>query len=136
MAMKWSDDLSIGVDLVDNQHKEIFTRVNSLLGAMAQGKGKEEVGKVLAYLADYVVKHFGAEEGLMTKYNYDGYSKQKAEHTKFLRDFSGLKREFETQGATSHLVIQTQRQLCDWLINHITNEDKKLGTFLKSEAHG
>lgn len=136
MATKWSDDLSIGVDAIDTQHKGIFTRVGSLLAAMGQGKGKDEIGKVLTYLADYVVKHFGAEEALMTKYNYSDYSKQKAEHTQFIKDFSALKKEFEAEGATSHLVIKTQRQLCDWLTKHITNEDKKFGTFLKNEGHG
>lgn len=135
MATKWSDDLSIGIGLVDTQHKEIFTRVGNLLTAMGQGKGRDEVGKVLTYLADYVVKHFGAEEALMTKYNYGDYSKQKTEHTQFIKDFSTLKKEFEAEGATSHLVIKTQRQLCDWLTNHITNEDKKFGIFLKNAGH-
>jgi len=134
MAVQWTENLAVGVDEIDDQHKGIFSRVNNLLSAMAQGKGREEVGKVLTYLANYVVKHFKAEEDLMSKNNYAGYPAQKAEHMQFIKDFSGLKREFETNGVTSHLVIQTQRQLCDWLTKHIGNEDKKLGTFLRMKA--
>lgn len=37
---------------------------------MAQGKGRDEVGKVLTYLANYVVKHFKAGEDLGLKSNY------------------------------------------------------------------
>ncbi len=134
MQMQWSEKLAVGVDVIDNQHKGIISRINNLLNAMSQGKGRDEVGNVLTFLADYVVKHFTAEEGLMKKYNYDGYSEQQAEHAKFIKDFSLLKKEFETGGVTSTLVLQTQRQLCDWLTNHITNKDKQIGVFIKKCA--
>lgn len=134
MAMQWNENLAVGVDVIDNQHKGIISRINNLLNAMSQGKGKDEVGKVLTFLADYVVKHFTAEEGLMKKYNFSGYPEQQAEHAKFIKDFSLLKNEFETRGVTSTLVLQTQRQLCDWLTNHITNKDKQIGVFIKKCA--
>jgi hemerythrin len=134
MQMQWSEKLAVGVDVIDNQHKGIISRINNLLNAMSQGKGKDEVGNVLTFLADYVVKHFSAEEGLMKKYNFDGYPEQQAEHAQFIKDFSLLKREFETGGVTSTLVLKTQRQLCDWLTNHITNKDKQIGVFIKKCA--
>lgn len=62
---------------------------------MAQGKGKDEVGKVIAFLADYVTKHFKAEEEIMEKHNYGTISSQKIEHAQFIRDFSDLKNDFE-----------------------------------------
>ena len=134
MQMQWSEKLAVGVDTIDNQHKGIISRINNLLNAMSQGKGKDEVGNVLTFLADYVVKHFTAEEGLMKKYNFSGYPEQQAEPAKFLKDFSLVKREFDTEGVTSTLVLKTQRQLCDWLTNHITNKDKQIGVFIKKCA--
>ena len=134
MAMQWSEKLAVGVDVIDNQHKGIISRINNLLNAMSQGKGRDEVGNVLTFLADYVVKHFTAEEGLMKKYNFSVYSEQQAEHAKFIKPFSLLKKEFEPGGVTSTLVLQTQRQLCDWLTNHITNKDKQIGVFIKKCA--
>jgi hypothetical protein len=50
------------VDEIDDQHKEIFRRINGLLDSCRQGKGKEDVGKVINFLDDYVVTHFGREE--------------------------------------------------------------------------
>ncbi|NUO07333.1 MAG: hemerythrin family protein [Candidatus Brocadia sp.] len=134
MAMQWNNNLSVGVDVIDNQHKGIISRINDLLHAMSQGKGKNEVGKVLTFLADYVVKHFSAEEALMRKYNFTGYAEQQAEHAQFIKDFSLLKNEFETRGITSTLVLQIQRQLCDWLTNHIINKDKQIGAYIKQCA--
>ncbi|MEK7700013.1 MAG: hemerythrin domain-containing protein [Planctomycetota bacterium] len=65
MAVQWSENLAVGVTMIDDQHKGIFSRINTLMSAMSQGKGKEEVGKVLEFLADYTKKHFSAEEKLM-----------------------------------------------------------------------
>lgn len=131
MAYQWSKDLVIGIEIIDNQHKEIFNRLNTLLDAMDKGKGKKEIDTLLDFLAHYIKEHFSAEEELMTKYNYNGYLKQKTGHTQFIKDFFNLKREFNSQGSTLHLVVRTQQQLGDWLTNHIKVEDKKLtGIFI------
>lgn len=38
--------------LLSTQHKGIFTRVGSLLTAMEQNKGRDDVDKALTYLTD------------------------------------------------------------------------------------
>lgn len=119
---------------IDAQHKGIFTRVDNLLNAMSQGKGREEVGNVITFLADYVVKHFKAEEDVMVKHNYNGYAKQKDEHVQFLKDFTDLKKEFDTNGVSCLLVVQVQNKVCNWLKIHIGNEDKKIGEFIKARG--
>lgn len=65
MAIEWTQDLSTGSDEIDNQHKELFRRINSLLDACNQGKGREEIGKTVQFLEDYVITHFSAEEEYM-----------------------------------------------------------------------
>ena len=60
MAVQWSENLAVGVNMIDEQHKGIFSRINNLMNAMSQGKGKEEVGKVLEFLADYTQKNISA----------------------------------------------------------------------------
>lgn len=132
MAFQWSEDLSTGAYIIDNHHKGIFKAVNSLLSAIEEGKGADEIGKVIEFLGYYVVEHFRAEERLMRKYNYyDGYLPHKTDHTQFVKDFAAFKKEFETNGATSRLVLQIQYWLYNWLMIHIGREDKKLGAFMK-----
>ena len=36
--MQWTEDLTVGVEAIDNQHKELFSRINSLADAIRQGK--------------------------------------------------------------------------------------------------
>src|SRR3989304_788930 len=130
MTNRWSESLITGVETIDDQHKGIFTRIHNMLKAMWEGGGKGEIIEII----DYVTLHFKAEEKLMTKHNYVSYSKQRTEHLLFIKDFSRIKREYETWGVSSHLLVETQQRLCNWLINHIGNEDKKLGVFLQKCA--
>lgn len=130
MAIEWSKNLSTGVEWQDRHHKELFRRINNLLEAMIVGLGKEEVKKLFKFLDDYIVVHFEAEEQAMNRYNYPGVLPHLAEHTHFIEDIARLRQQFE-QNASSGLVIKVQRQVVDWLINHIGGLDMRLGAFIK-----
>ncbi|MGE5620693.1 MAG: bacteriohemerythrin [Sphingomonadaceae bacterium] len=133
MPVQWTSDLSVGVALIDDQHKELFKRVNQLLEATSHGKGKEEIGRIVQFLGEYVVTHFGTEEKAMIQHGYGGIATHKAEHLAFLKDFEDLAKSYQTQGTSTSLVLALQRRVVDWLINHIGKSDKALGTFLKSK---
>ncbi len=63
MALQWSDVLASGSTEIDDQHKELFASVNGMLAAFEKGSAdRQEIGKIVAYLTDYVVFHFGTEE--------------------------------------------------------------------------
>ncbi len=132
MAIAWTSDLATSVDEIDSQHKELFRRINSLLEACNQGKGKGEVQNVIAFLEDYVVSHFGEEERYMEKYSYPDAGLHKDQHREFMKNFADLKRQFETDGPGVHIVITTNQMVVDWLRTHIQRLDKALGAFLKT----
>jgi hemerythrin len=134
MDLQWTSDLSVGVDEIDDQHKELFQRLNNLRIAMGQGKSRAEIGKTVKFLQDYVVEHFATEERHMGRYGYPAFGAHKAEHEAFIKDFSAFKKKLENieihGGITSFLAIEMQRRLYDWLINHIGRIDKALGNYL------
>ncbi|MCE1246679.1 MAG: bacteriohemerythrin [Firmicutes bacterium] len=130
MEFKLTPDLMVGYPKIDEQHKELIDRINALNKAMANRAGKEEVGKIIDFLDEYVIFHFNAEEKLMEQYKYPEISFQKTEHRNLISSVKKFKKDFETQGASATLVIQTHKFLSDWLINHIKKMDAKLGAFL------
>lgn len=130
--MQWSNELSSGVDLIDTQHKELINRINGLLDAMKQGKGKNEVIKTVSFLSDYVVSHFGEEEKYMTAYRYPETVAHKMAHKDFINDFTRLFKGIGGGQADSVTVIQVQSRICDWLVQHICKTDKALGNYLKT----
>ncbi len=135
MSFEWNEGLATGIAGIDNQHKELFKQLNVLLDAMDRGKGKEDVGQVLVFLENYIATHFRDEERYMSERAYDGLHSQRAEHSRFIKDFYRLKNELMQWGNTLHVVVRVEQALGNWLINHIKTEDKKMAATLKSAAN-
>lgn len=133
MAINWTEDLRVGVDTIDNQHKELFNRINNLLDACTHGKGSEEVKRTLNFLSDYVITHFGTEERLMARYNYPDYASHKEKHEKFNKEFAELKMRIQKEATGLLTTLGTNHLLIDWWLNHIGKVDKELGAFLKAK---
>ena len=131
MAIKWSPEYAIDVEIIDNQHKELFNAVNNLLEACSQGKGKEEAGRILQFLENYVVEHFHTEEGIQRENGFPEYPQHKAAHEGFIQSFTELKKAFAEEGVTLSFVVKINKMVVDWLIQHVTQVDKRLGIFLK-----
>ncbi len=131
MPIVWNDNLASGSTEIDTQHKELFTRIDSLLAAFEKGSGKDEVAKVIQYLSDYVVFHFGNEEGYMAKFGYSSATAHKAQHEQFVKNFVKLKERLMMEGINAQLAEEAKELCVDWLINHIKYSDRALGMFLK-----
>jgi methyl-accepting chemotaxis protein len=135
-SLQWTNDLAVGVDKIDSQHQELFARINKLLDACNQGKGRETVDEIIKFLEDYVVTHFTLEEEFMAKYNYPGHTVHNEQHHQFVNSFARLKEKIDREGVGSHISIYTNQIVVDWLQDHITKTDKALGKFLKQKLSG
>lgn len=133
MALTWKRSFETGIDWQDNQHKELFARINNLLHAMEEGRGKDELVNLLRFLDSYVVVHFGSEEKEMAKFRFRDKDTHRAEHDLFKKKLQAIKKEIE-RGVNLAAVIKTQQETVDWLIHHIGRSDKKFGDFLKALA--
>ena len=133
MSVGWSSELATGVAEIDNQHKEIFSRVDRLSAACSEGKGKEEVLRLLQFLEEYVKEHFAAEERLQLRNAYPEYAEHKSQHMRFISDVARLKEAFKAEGATLSLVIMTNETLVSWLVQHIAKTDMELAKYLREE---
>lgn len=129
MSIEWSRSLATGLEWQDNQHKELFKRISSLIDAMNVGLGREEVGRLFKFLGEYFVVHFNAEDDAMRKYNFPGGTFHMAEHRRFQQDVELIKEECKGN-ITTGTVIKVQRLVVDWLINHIGGIDKALGEYI------
>lgn len=131
MSIQWTPDLATGANEIDDQHKELFVRIDNLLESWKQGKARGEADKIIQFLNDYVVFHFGNEERYMDKFGYSSTSAHKAQHEQFVKTFGRLKERFMQQGANPELLEEANQLLVDWLKNHIRYSDKALALFLK-----
>ena len=131
MGISWREELSLGVDQIDNQHKELLARFDMLLTACKQGKGGEEVLYLLNFLDEYVVVHFGDEEKLQKQSRFPDYESHRLEHQSFIDKLADLKKRIADGGVQIDLVLDTNKLLLDWLIRHISIRDKAVGKHLR-----
>lgn len=121
--MNWSDDLSVGVSEIDEQHKNLVAQINALHDAMRSGQGKEALEKILGELAAYTRYHFGTEEKYMQRFGYPAYAAHKAEHDAFVAKVA----DFQAAYASGRLglSIDVMKFLRDWVATHIKGNDAR-----------
>lgn len=131
MALRWSQDLSTGVSWIDDQHKQLFGKINGLVEGMREGKGAEEISNLVNFLKKYSVDHFGNEEQEMKAKNYPKYEAHKNQHDKFIGQVEKLIQMIEKKGIDLTLTLKVQDFMNKWWINHIKKVDRALGEFLR-----
>jgi hemerythrin len=133
--VKWHDDLSVGIEEIDTQHKALFNAVNAFLDSVENAGNMDDVSVVISFLEEYVGVHFETEERAMKKHDYPHEDEHLAQHQYFAETVSYLKEKYLEWGwgTTSTLKLMLQRKLVDWLTEHVSIADKKLGTFLQDK---
>ncbi len=129
--IQWSANYAIGVKEIDAQHQELVNKLNELLEACAQGKGKEAINGMVDFLGEYVSFHFATDERFIKQSNYPEAPYHIQEHRNFVQTVEKLKEQIAQETIGPGTVVTVNRTVTDWLINHILKVDTKLGTFLK-----
>ncbi len=63
--LNWSGKYAVGVDAIDDDHKELFEAVRGLESAMARFAEPAEMGVLLKKLSAATARHFADEEAMM-----------------------------------------------------------------------
>ncbi|RAP38164.1 hypothetical protein DID80_03085 [Candidatus Marinamargulisbacteria bacterium SCGC AAA071-K20] len=118
---KWNEELNTGNHEIDSHHKELF-HLDSLLDNAVQSGQLKPVNDIIIFLEHYVIEHFQEEEDLMTQNDYKGYDHHKNEHEEFKIVVGQLRKRFDDNFPTAHVIFQTRRILDD-LVRHIKRVD-------------
>ena len=70
--IQWDESLSVGFELIDEQHKLLIQRIRDLSDAVNSSRGATEIGKTLGFMIDYTEFHFSTEEKHMYNLDYPG----------------------------------------------------------------
>ena len=131
--MTWSDSMSVGVKVLDEEHKKLVGMVNELHDGILEGHRKEALGHVLDQLVSYTKVHFTHEENLFLKTAYPDAAAHKKEHEQLLKTAGDLQKRYK-EGATSMLSLETMSFLKGWLAHHIQGDDKKYTAHFNSKG--
>jgi hemerythrin-like metal-binding domain len=126
--MVWSPEYAVGVPEIDDQHQKLFKMINDLNEAMALGRGKDVLDRILAGLVDYTARHFQTEEYYMEKANYPELESHREVHKRLTDKVHEMVDRYKTGEAG--LGIELLDFLQDWLKKHILGTDKKYAPYL------
>lgn len=125
--IEWTEDLSVDIAKIDEQHKDLLGIINQLREAVSQGKGFAITSRLLDYLTEYILTHFELEELYFKQYNYSN----RHAHIKQHQDFAAKIARFMLDNDINRDLVSEQLLvfLTDWFVNHIKKEDKDFGLF-------
>ena len=131
--IEWDESLSVGIELIDDQHKEWLSHFNSVVEAVESGQGSMQITKTLGFLIDYTDVHFSTEEKYMSEKNYPALGEHIARHLELKQTLAELVLDFEEEGLTHSLPNLVNTFLGNWLVRHIEQVDMKFGAFMKGK---
>ena len=129
---QWSDALSVGNSLIDQDHKELVNLVNELHQAVQDGKSSETLGRILQALFTYTQEHFQREELLMEHINYVDKEAHLDQHKKLIDQVVVLQDAFDR--GRVEVANNTAELLRYWLTHHIMRTDKKLSVAIAASG--
>ena len=132
MKVEFDNSMVAGNAMIDEQHKELIGKIDKLVACCEEGGGKVEAIKMLDYLSDYTDFHFGEEEKLQEEVSYPAIEGHKAKHAEFKKSVEELHEMLvEEEGPTDAFVAAVQKNVVDWLFDHIKNMDQALAAYVQ-----
>jgi len=128
----WKDEYSVGIESIDQQHKNLINLINMLQTTVDYSTGEEFERECLAAVVDYTKTHFVYEEGLMSKYGYPDFEAHKAQHQKMIDKVDDLLAAYQQRPESA--MKDTLDFLKQWLIRHINGTDKQYSDYLLSKG--
>lgn len=123
MKLQWEDKYSVGVKMIDDQHKQMFETINKLIDVLAVVPTKQQIDEIVADLVRYKKFHFETEEKYFDEFNYENREEHKLKH----KEFNSKLDELVTKNGDDSITMAFELVdfLEDWLLNHLMTEDQK-----------
>ncbi len=122
--LSWSNSFSVGVELIDNQHKHLFEILNSI----PETHDPVALSKTYLELQKDTRKHFADEEKMMREIKYPKLE----EHTKLHEELAESLENFMTENNLSdpEAAAGLKNFICQWIVEHILFHDRDYFLFV------
>ncbi len=121
--IKWTNNYSVGIKEIDNQHKGLVNLLNELFNAMRVGQANDVLGEIINQLIRYAQVHFATEEKYFDEFNFELANEHIEEHRQFAEKVVDFKKEFD--GGNIVLSMEVFNFLKNWLTDHMLGMDQQ-----------
>jgi len=142
MEIVWTQEMSVYDEKIDNQHKRLLNQLNDLKKELSSGVDIDPLRKIIDFFGKYAKEHLDYEEVYMKEHSFPGLEKHKKIHDSFRKYFEDFQKKFHAVYSSSSfsakdikvLLIEAEKFLADWWINHILKEDHKYAVYIKAHS--
>jgi hemerythrin len=130
ILVEWDARYSVGIQLIDDQHKELVNMTNTLYAGCLAGDeaARAYFLEAIHGTVDYVKYHFAAEEKILENVKYPNIFDHKRAHESFVKKIFEDVKSF--QSGKKFIPNVFVRYLKDWILTHIAVEDKKYAEYI------
>lgn len=123
----WDGSLLTGIDEIDQDHRHLVMLLNRAYEDVIDKGSLASTGAILEELYDYATYHFHREEGKMAAMEYPQAAEHLAEHRRFIKRVTEMHKDY--LGGRGTVALEMVTFLRNWLVNHISQVDAKVGAF-------
>jgi hemerythrin-like metal-binding domain len=131
--VSWDEKMSVGVEVLDDDHKKLLDIFNTLLKSGIAAKDPANLTDLLGGLVDYTKVHFAREEEIMERHAYPDLDAHKAAHRYFIDEIQKLSQDDDDSNEMM-LRIDLILLLKEWLVEHIQSVDMQYKPFMSDVA--
>lgn len=131
--MTWTEQMSVGVKALDEDHKRLIGMINELNDGIESGRTMRALEGVVDGLFRYTRTHFAHEERLFAQTAYPGTATHIAEHERLIRRTINLQARIEA-GQSLQLSLEAMAFLKQWLTDHIQGSDQNYKAHLNAKG--
>jgi hemerythrin len=131
--VEWTDELSVGIEEIDVQHKMLVSLINRLYDETIVLRPRLEIlADILNELVEYTIIHFAVEESLFRIFDYPAADIHTQHHNALKAQVLDLQKKVQHGEVTvnTELLLFLKK----WLQHHILEEDKLYGPFLLQQG--
>ncbi len=127
---KWTPELSVGVDEIDQQHQQLYAIIDQLLDARSSELDHSSVMALLTQLVDYSDYHFRTEDNYMIENEYPLFLTHRKEHLAYIKKMGEWITAFEDK--KTNLSKDILEFLCHWWKSHVIQSDLKYARYINA----
>jgi hemerythrin len=129
--MVWNDRVSVGIEVIDADHKKMLGMINELYDAILAGKGRSKLNSLFERLLDYTRYHFAHEEEMFARTGYPGAAMHKQQHEEMKKWLETAQRDYRNNFSSAPS-LEVMIYLKDWLFDHILGSDQRYAPHMKA----
>lgn len=128
--LEWSDEMSVGIDEIDAEHRHFIKLINDLNRAILDRMDLTEIRHRMQLILDDATQHFAHEEALFATGHYPDADKHAERHREAITAFRRIMARLSDKHTQSEW-IEAGLKVKQILVGHLVTEDMKYLDFFK-----